>query len=338
MAKKENEALSAYVSEVEEAPIERKEATVTPVYNEPQNEVPAEPQNRNTAAHRESVMHGTRVPTDDPQVRGNLGYLKIPVESLPTQGLFYPAGFEVSIRAARGEEIKHWSTMNDEDIMQISRTDDILNYMIERCCSVKNPERPGNAWQDLKNVDRFYILLSIKEFTFIKGENQLMVPNPDGADVPVTKEMVDFINVPEDIMEFYSPEEKCFVFTVNNQVIKMHVPSLGVNTWLKNYAMNKQNNREPFDQDFLNYAPMLIRDYRNLSQRAYEQFVSETQLWGVDEWSVVSYVTKILSDATEPKIKYITEGGEEKEIPLSFRGGIRAIFVIPDPLRAVRRS
>lgn len=333
MNTQENEILNAYVSEnetVNDNPQEKGE-----VVGGGGRDVPG-----NTREHIEVVKSGgsRNVTSFESKPRENLGYMKIPIDSLPTGGLFYPDGVEINIRAARGEEIKHWSTMNDEDIMQISKTDDILNYMIERCCSVRMPNRPGNAWQDLKSVDRFYLLLAIKEFTFIKGENQLMVPYGEGNDIPVTKEMVDFIKIPENIMEFYNHDDRCFVFEVNNQTIKMHIPSIGVNNWLKNYALNKTNNREVFDQDFLNFAPMLIGDYKKLSQRAYEEFVAETRMWGVDEWSVVSYVTKELTSATEPKIKYTDENGEEKEIPLSFRGGIRAIFVIPDPLRAVRRS
>jgi hypothetical protein len=249
--------------------------------------------------------------------------------------MFYPEGMEILVRAARGEEIKHWSTMNDQDIMQISRTDDILNYMIERCCTVKIPGRAGNCWQDLKSVDRFYILLAIKEFTFIKGENQLMVPYGEGKEIPVTKEMIDFVNIPEDVMRFYSPQDKCFIFHVNGRTINMYIPSLGVNAWLKNYAMNKTNSREMYDQDFLNFAPMLIKDHKALSQRAYEEFVSDTHGWGVNEWSVVSYVTEQLNSATEPKIKYTDEGGVKVEIPLSFRGGIRSIFVLPNPLQSL---
>jgi len=331
--KKETEVLNAYVTE-EEA---KSQINHDNMEKENSNIVPNSQPNMQDAQERMNIMRNINRDSDV-HYRENLGYLKIPVESLPSQGLFYPSGVEISIRAARGEEIKHWSTMNDEDIAQISRTDDILNYMIERCCLVKFPGRAGNAWQDLKSVDRFYILLAIKDFTFIKGENQLMVPYAEGADIPVTKEMVDFIEIPEEIAEFYSFDEKCFIFEVNGHTIKMHIPSLGVNAWLKNYAINKNNSREPYDQDFLNFAPMLIRDYKNLSQRAYEEFVSETQLWGVDEWSIVSYVTNLLSSATEPKIKYVDEGGNEKQIPLTFRGGIRAIFVISDPLRAIRRS
>ena len=287
---------------------------------------------------RENRLHGRDLPvTGDAglKYRDNIGWMKINIKELPTGGLFYPEGMEISIRAARGEEIKHWSTMNDQDINQLSRVDDILNYMIEKCCSVKNPNYPGNCWKDLKNVDRFYILLAIKEFTFLDGENELMVPISEGKQIPVQKEMIDFIKIPDDVMKFYNADDKCFIFTVSGETIKMHVPSIGVNDWLKKYAAGKINAREGYDEDFLTFAPMLIRDYRGLSQSAYEDMVGASRLWSVKEWSVISYVTEKLGAATEPKIKYMNEDGAEVEIPLTFRGGIRALFVLSNPLQSI---
>ena len=345
MSKQKNdEILNAYVQETEggyqEGAVTQSPFTEAKV--EVINEPNSEPQDRPNA-HQALVdqmdqnrVRGLGAPQNSGlKYRDNVGWLKIPIETLPTKGMFYPDGFEISIRAARGEEIKHWSTMNDHDIQQLSRTDDILNYMIEKCCNVKNPNYPGNSWKDLKNVDRFYILFTIKEFTFLDGENELMVPISEGKDIPVTKDMIDFISVPDEVMKFYNPDKKCFTFNVGGTAFNMHIPSIGVNDWLKKYASQKINAREGYDEDFLTYAPMLIRDHRGLSQRDYEEMVSASRLWGVKEWSVVSYVTDKLSTATEPKIKYINEDGAEVEIPLTFRGGIRALFVLSDPLLSV---
>ena len=181
--------MSAYVAQ-EETPVTQspfKEAKVEVVQ---QPDEPQVPQKTMAEIARENRTHGKEgMPFTGNgsglKYRDNIGWLKIDVKTLPTQGLFYPDGMEISIRAARGEEIKHWSTMNDQDINQLSRVDDILNYMIEKCCNVKNPNYPGNCWKDLKNVDRFYILLAIKEFTFIDGENELMVPISEDKQIPV---------------------------------------------------------------------------------------------------------------------------------------------------------
>lgn len=279
-------------------------------------------------------------------VRGNgesegmssrLGYYELPLDQLPTRGMFYPEGFKISIRSARGEEIKHWSTMNDQDIQQISRVDDILNYIVERCSIVKSPERSGPAWQDLKTVDRMYIILAIKDLTFPDGENELYFPIGDDEKIVIHKDMIDFIRIPDEIMDFYSSEEKCFLFDIDGQAVRMYIPSIGVNNWLKNYNMRKAMNGEKYDEDFAMYAPILVRDYRLLSERAYEELVASTRLWGVKEWSVVSYVVEKLNSSSEPKIKYIDKGGVEQELPLTFQGGIKSIFVIPNPLQGLRR-
>ena len=307
--------------------------------------VPHTEPNQKTMAQlaRENRTHGdTSIPTSDNGVglkyRDNVGWLKIDPTTLPTKGIFYPDDTVISIRAARGVEIKHWSTMNDNDVNQLSRVDDIFNYMIEKCCNVKMSGKPGNCWKDLKNADRFYLLLAIKEFTFIDGENELMVPISECKEIPVVKEMIDFIDIPEELMDFYDSTEKCFIFECHGAPLKIYIPSIGVNEWLKKYAAQKVNSKQQYDEDFFMYAPLLIKDYRTLSVRAYEEMVGATQLWGIDEWSILSDALDLLNGITEPKIKYTNEDGGEVEIPLTFRGGLRALFVLPNKIRSIRRS
>lgn len=279
-------------------------------------------------------MHGAQ--DNGLKYSDNLGYMRIDVKTLPTCGLFYPDDTIIRIRAARGSEIKHWSTMNDQDINQISQVDDILNYIIEKCVNVDMPSKPGASWKDLKDIDRFYLLLAVREFTFLDGDNELMVPISENKSIPVTKEMIDFIKIPDEIMRHYSEEEKCFVFHMQRRDIRMYIPSLGASQWLKNYAQNKVNAREGFDSDFLIFAPMLINDFRLLSQRAYEAMVEETSMWSVQEWSLISYVRDTLAAASEPKLTYVDDDGKEVTIPLTFRGGIKALFTIQDPLSILR--
>lgn len=331
MKKDDDEILNAYVNEVEGAP----ESTFV---DETHNEVQERQQRRSTSKMRDEIRSSRRedLPSEEKtglHYRDNIGFLKIPVESLPTQGLFYPKETQITIRAARGAEIKHWSTMNDQDLEQLSAVDDILNYIIEKCVSVKMPDVVGSSWKDLKDVDRFYLLMAVREFTFLDGDNELMVPISEGKDIPVTKEMIDFIKIPDEIMKYYSEEDRCFVFTMKTgKTINMYIPSLGATQWLKNYAQAKSNARQGFDTDFILFAPMLINDFRKLSQRAYEEMVTSSQGWSTAEWSLISHVRDILTQAVEPKITYQNEDGADVTVPLNFRGGIKALFTIQDPL------
>ena len=317
MAKTEKDIISAYVAEteneeqyVEKVPV-RKNPIESPLTRGDYDRIAEELDNKR---------------------KNNLGYLNIPVTELPTKGLFYPEGIKILIRAARGEEIKHWSTMNDRDIEAASRNDDIFNYMLEKCCSVKIDGQSGNCWKDLVNIDRFYIILAIREFTFTDN-NPLMVPYGEGKDdIPVTKEMIDYIKFPDELMRFYDHDTKGFKFEIDGQIINMYIPTIGVNDWVKKYAETKSRSGELFDKDFLLYAAMLVKDYRKLNFRTYEDLVASTRSWGHKEWSVVSYVFDLLSGITAPKIKYTDENGTEVEIPLNFRGGIKAIFLLSNPL------
>ena len=155
MAKKvinpNEELMNAYVSahdDVNTSMNEQMQETMTP--QSPMKAMPQAPQmpqdtqraginsaiNRNYGAAPDSIaamkQHGNQTGDSGLKYRDNLGYIRIDVQSMPTGGLFYPDDTIIRIRAARGSEIKHWSTMNDQDINQISQVDDILNYIIEK--------------------------------------------------------------------------------------------------------------------------------------------------------------------------------------------------------------
>ena len=47
--------------------------------------------------------------------KDNVGWKPISLELLPTQGLYYPDGTKIAIRAATFGEIRHWSMIDDND-------------------------------------------------------------------------------------------------------------------------------------------------------------------------------------------------------------------------------
>ena len=262
-----------------------------------------------------------------------LGWQPLDVKTLPTRGMFYPDDTKIFVRAATGGEIKHWSTMNVEDIVNV---DDTLNYIIEKCCKISIPGNDyiGGSWKDLVDVDRLYILLAIRDFTWPAGDNELVVPISETHQVTVLKDNINFVDFPEEIMKYYNEEEKCFKLKFKNgRTINMYLTSLGVSNWLKSYVQQKQQAREQFDKDFLLFAPLLIKNHRKLTIRAYENLVEESNKWSIGEWSVISHFRDILMKQTsEPEMIYEDENGVEQLVPLTFRGGIKAIFLVSDSL------
>ncbi len=254
-----------------------------------------------------------------------IGYHVLPINTLPTGGMFYPDDFEVSIRAARGEEIKHWSTMNESDLMSVNNA---TNFIIERCVNIKSSN--GASWRDLKTIDKFYVLLAIRELTFVDNEGNLEVPIAEGKNIPVHKEMIHYVEIPEEIMKHYSKEERCFVFKLKKtgNVIRIYVPSLGIDEWLSSYVSAKDAAQQQIDTDYIQFAPLLIPDYKGLNQKKYEDYVVDSHAYGQYEWALISKIKDMFQTIFMPSFKYTREDGTEVEVPISFRGGIKSIFSI----------
>ena len=276
---------------------------------------------------------GTKLPwqkNDDQISLGNqVGWEQLKMKDLPTQGFFYPEGTEIVIRSAESGEIRHWSTLNEDDL---SSLDDMLNYIIERCCNIKFPDNPQSSWKDIKEVDRFYILLAIRERTFSKGENMLQVKLSETKKMDVVKDMIDYITFDERLMRRYDNQKRCISLKFKTgSILDVHLPSVGVTNWLKNYINRKTQMQEAFDEDFLNFAPFVISDWRGLNDATYEKFVYESINWSNAEISMLTEIRQIFADTINPVIKYTDEQGGERTIPLNFQGGIKSIFLISDP-------
>lgn len=268
------------------------------------------------------------------QIHSNgLGYLKIPLADLPTKGIFYPDGTEIFIRAATGGEIRHWSQTNETELSEI---DDALNYMLERCLSVRMPQRLAD-YKDITEIDRFYLILAIRDFTFTDGNNELQIKLGENKQVALKKENVDFVNFEDNILRFYNSELKCFTIqnfkAKNGQEINLrkplniYIPKVGITKWLKEYAQRKTQMQEMFDRDFITMAPMLIPDYRGLSDDKYAAIVGSCDYFGMYEYSIIEQFKRVISASISPKFKYLDEEGVEQTAPLNFQGGIKALFL-----------
>lgn len=272
---------------------------------------------RNKEIREETLSRGT-------------GFMNIPLADLPSGGIFYPEGTKIYVRAATGGDIRHWSMIDEKELSEIDKG---LNYIIERCVQFSYPSETGQigTWKDLKEIDRFYLILCIRDFTFTEGHNELKIKVSENKDVVVHKDNISFIELSDNLMKYYNPEKRCFTFKAKTPSVgelNFYFPSVGTTQWLKDYITRKANRQEAFDNDFIKIAPMLINDYRNLNDKNYGELIFASMGWGVYEWSLVSKVKSIIEKAITPKMSYIDEEGADKETPLNFCGGIKSLFTI----------
>jgi hypothetical protein len=270
---------------------------------------------------------------DAPSVVNDLGWVRVKPETLPSQGIFYPNGTEITIRAASAAEIRHWSTIDEEDILSM---DDALNKIMERCSKI----RFGNAfatYKDVKEIDRFFIVFAIRELTFKKGENQLNISfncNNCGKtdDRSIIKEMLSYYTPVPELQSRFNEEERCFHLKLTNgEEIKLSLPTLGTMNFIKNYVKEKIQNKQDYDKAFLKWAPFLFPDWRTLNEAAYNKKLQDSYAWGTDKISVLDWFVRQMQDTVKAEIKNeCSVCGVEASAPINFRGGIKSLFLVSD--------
>jgi hypothetical protein len=261
-----------------------------------------------------------------------IGWKKIPLENLPTQGLFYPDRTSIEIKSATVAEIRHFSTMDENDFFEVN---DTLNLVIEKCCRIKMPNKMA-TFRDLKETDRFYLLFCIREFTFKEGENKLFIDVEDPQTgliekVEMTKEKFSYYSLSEKIMEYYSTDQKCFVFrTKNSGIIPLYVPSIGISNFLFQHVREKINNREYYDKTFMKIAPFVFSDWRVLNKDSFKKAEQESLTWDMKKIAIVTQLIEKIELGVKLEMKHTVKSGAEVTKELQFQGGVKSLFVISD--------
>ena len=262
---------------------------------------------------------------------GEIGWKNVPIEHLPSQGMFYPIGTQIAIRAASVAEIRHWSTIDENDLLGV---DDMLNFILEKCCRIKMPNQPS-TYKDIKEIDRFYLIFAVRDFTFKNGENKLVVTvtDADGISekIEVTKDVIDYFNPDERLMKYHNQERGCFTMEMKTgEVFDLYMPTVGSMMFIKNYIKAKRQSNQNLDKAFIKYAPFLFSEWRTMTAASYDKAIQDSLSWSLSRISVLDKMVEILSSSVDPKIRYTTSSGTEATAELNFPGGFKSIFLISD--------
>jgi hypothetical protein len=92
-----------------------------------------------------------RRPDPAPQFSPGLdfGWKNLPLQILPSKGWFYPDGTKIAIRAAEVKEIRHYSTIDEDDLMDLNEK---LNFILSKCCTIHYPGEGVVSFKDLINL------------------------------------------------------------------------------------------------------------------------------------------------------------------------------------------
>jgi len=266
-----------------------------------------------------------------------IGYVPIPVSSLPTNGRFYPSGTTLLIKALTVEQVRHWSTVDDSQPIDVNSH---LNQIILSCCTLKGPDGRSLGYKQICDADRLFILLSIRDLTYKEGEAKIDIPircscgASSETKVPLSHDsIVLHEELEESIEKYYDSDERCFVIrSASHGDLVLHLPRIGVMEKVYNQISEYERQQKTWDKSFYITLPYLITNSNLLDdQKAFNRMYNDFKTWSIGKYSIYQKMIEKLKMGPTEKIKGTCSKigcGAEVTASLTFPDGIRSLFLI----------
>ena len=272
-----------------------------------------------------------------------MGWKNLPLHLLPSKGLFYPEGTKIAIRPAETKEIKHFSGIDENDLLDLN---DRLNFILSLCSTMNFPERGVVSYKDLKQEDRFFVIMAIRDLTFVQGENRIIINPETGCEdknvcpinqgIELRTGVLSSYEIDPRVTKYYSPTNRNFIFPVRRigKEITMNVPSIGVMEAVSNFVISSGKKGIEIDESFIKIAPFIFSEWRGLDDRKILQKMRESDEWSKEEFSIYFELSETIKIGTELDVKLkCPTCGAEVTAPITFPGGFKSLFVISDIFR-----
>ena len=281
-----------------------------------------------------------RVPQPEFSPGLEFGWKNLPLSVLPSEGLFYPEGTKIAIRAAEVKEIRHFSSIDEEDLIDLNER---LNFILSKCSTMHFPSEGVVSYKDLKQEDRFFLVMAIRDLTFIQGENRIIITPtttcgkkekcPISNGIELRTGILSDYEIDPKVMKYYSPVTRNFVFQVRKigKEIRMSVPSIGVMEAVSSFVVESERKGIQVDESFVKIAPFILEEWRGLTSDRISQKMEESDQWSKEEFSLYFELSETIKIGTQLDVNVICPTcGAEVTAPITFPGGFKSLFVISD--------
>lgn len=286
----------------------------------------------------------------------NKGWRKIDTNNLPSQGKFNDPSMRVKIRAATVEEIKHYSSLDDTDLLDVT---DHINELLNSCCRIEYPglDRIGVAAGDLKEADKYYVLFCIRDLTMDSHQKyhklQLRTTCPKcgkHSESEITSQAFSSYTIPKNIIKYYDPTQRKIVINDPSfeEPLMVSPPSLAVTSAITKYMQNHVNKQQAagqaafFDQKFMVELQYIIDSPSQVTDEYLKNLQKKIGLWSPEKIIAFEYLKNNMDVGVRPQLEIICRNTKSIDssdevgctddfsftAPVAFRFGWRSVFDI----------
>ena len=262
-------------------------------------------------------------------------YHNIPLDCLPSLGRFYPDNTQISIRAARVDEIREFSAIDENDIKDVT---DKLTYMVSQCVKVYYGNVPG-SYRDLLSADRIVLILKIREITFLDGMSSIKLPVPANAcetigcktqdSIIFNSTKLNFTTPSPELEKYYDSVNKCYnIKTKSFGVITLHPPTIGATSIISNWIVDQAKKDKKIDASLTEFLQYLVGNWRKLNDKSIFDILGELSVWSTEKFTLVYRLIEKINIGIEFELKDRCETcGGEITVPITFPDGYKSLFV-----------
>jgi len=169
----------------------------------------------------------------------------VDVRSLPSQGLFYPEDFEITIKKANVEDIIEYEHNYIKDDLGL-----IINKL-KKIVEKNSIFSEGYEFNDLKSIDIIFLFLEIVKFTKGKAVSLTYFDDELGKEnmIEFSSNHFNYFRLDETMLKNYDKKSRQFII----EDFKFSLPSIGVENCVTNYLISKSDDHDAVKYNEYNY-------------------------------------------------------------------------------------
>ena len=273
---------------------------------------------------------------DVEEVNRKFGWHQIYPEHLPTSGLYYDTSITIKIKAATTNEIMFFSTVDDTD--PLSANEAIID-LLKICCKVSFGNKQG-SWKDLKDEDKVFVILSIRDLTFAEGENKLsFTVNCPSCNTPnemiISNENFQKRTLHEKLQKYYNESTRQLEIESKVGNFTLCPPNLGIMKIVEDYILKikKEGKDIKKEMPFLSVLPYMIKDWRGFTLDKITNLKHEFLSWDRKKFELFSKLAELFKVGVEEEMKtHCTSCEEVIEAKFKLPNGVKGLFAENDIL------
>ncbi len=261
----------------------------------------------------------------------DLQFFHFDIKDLPC-GKFYPAGTSLMIRPAMVKEIQAYSMVDDNNFYDIVEK---MNDMLQSCVRVKYSNGNVGSYLDVKDQDRLYLVFTIRELTFQKG-NTLAVTVQHGtgeSQIELIRDNFKFHEIDEKLEKFYNKSKNCYMFkTINGKEFELTPPNIGIQKAFTDYIIKENNENRTPNLAFLKIIPFMLEGRNSITYEGIKAKLKEFEEMDDISFQFLNAAVGKMTFGIKELVKVID--GEEVRAEMQFPNGASGIFVVHDAFEA----